>query len=735
MKIFLSFFLSIFSIITAKAAADTTTIPITRQRFHEKIDAEQRLCDKADGKIDFLVKASKNEEIYLQITDAIFRRIDELQNEVETNPAIKNHGDKVRYLSYLENVVRNFRTGWKSREFNPVLAPQLIDNFSKMLEATIKGESIEPLVQDVDYEIAKINTDLFTTSKGYENARRTVYLKFCSLNPDKIMQTIRPYVDEVFADSLVIVASKKYPVQVYSYAQAKGKPESRLIRRSNDPVVKAIVQLSETDNSLFYFPFLDDILKGNKTIDGIKKYVGDGSNYDKVGYYKLLVQTEMAYSKRLVQGDTPVALFGTNGLRYMLQAKAINDFITPINELHDQSNLNIRMKAIDNLSPIDIYYMLVMGESEIYTSSYKHSFNRMIQRMGKKPATDSLLASLHYDYFKKFIKMAANYNKLDEFLSYMPAASSEKLMKSFVYGLEQSDNLEDAVDVADAYSSITNKDLLKNVLDYVSQNEQRCVDESNVRGKSIYSLLKLIFLSADSTNKIDLSKEVGIPSIYSIDGKYLADDSGRIIQQVFFYGDEDGKGIFNGFVNSFNRNEWSVKMKEEWVEIKSLKGPKVWIYANRALDSDKNLDDSAQAHLNKYLMSNDLHPVVVVHRGHSYWLPGTIKRMQGDAKVVVLGSCGGYKNLNQILAINPDAHIISTKEIGKGDINKPILNYLNQTFLSGKTLQWRNMWATLTKTFASSGPETREGWESYIPPYRNLGAIFIKAYTKSLENE
>ncbi|MBK7882834.1 MAG: hypothetical protein IPJ81_02605 [Chitinophagaceae bacterium] len=107
-------------------------------------------------------------------------------------------------------------------------------------------------------------------------------------------------------------------------------------------------------------------------------------------------------------------------------------------------------------------------------------------------------------------------------------------------------------------------------------------------------------------------------------------------------------------------------MKPEWVEIKSIREPKVWIYANRALDSDKNLDDSAQAHLNKYLNNNNLLPSVVIHRGHSYWLPGTIKRMQGDAKIVVLGSCGGYKNLNEILELNPDAHIISTKEIGTG---------------------------------------------------------------------
>lgn len=86
-----------------------------------------------------------------------------------------------------------------------------------------------------------------------------------------------------------------------------------------------------------------------------------------------------------------------------------------------------------------------------------------------------------------------------------------------------------------------------------------------------------------------------------------------------------------------------------------------------------------------------MQPAVVVHRGHSYWLPRTIRQMSGNAKIVVLGSCGGYKNLNDIIESNPDAHIISTKEIGAGDINRPILNYLNQTFESGSKLIWKNM--------------------------------------------
>ena len=452
-------------------------------------------------------------------------------------------------------------------------------------------------------------------------------------------------------------------------------------------------------------------------------------------YYKLLVQTEIDYYKRLAAGDTAVALFGANGLRDMLKRKALQHFVNPINDLHERPE-NIRMRAVEPLSSVDLYYMIVTSESEIYTSSYKHSFNRLLQRLGKKPATDSLLMTVNYDFFKKFIKMAANFNKLDTFLNLMPAANAETLMKSFVANLEKTNTLEDAVDVADSYSSINNKNLQANILTYVAENEKRCADENNRRGKIIYNLLNTIFLSADSTKNIDLSKELGIPPIYTLDNKAVTDDSGRIVQQVFFYGDEDGKKFFPSYISAFANKDWKIdNSNKEWVTIQSAATPKVWIYVNRPLNNDKNLDDTAQIHLNNYLRKNDISPTIITHRGHSYWLPRTLDRMPGDAKIILLGSCGGYKNLSQLIEQNPQAHIISTKQIGTGNINQVITNTLNQTLRAGKSIDWRTMWSALSATYAKQLKSLKETWDDYVPPYKNLGAIFLKAYNKKAEAE
>ena len=56
--------------------------------------------------------------------------------------------------------------------------------------------------------------------------------------------------------------------------------------------------------------------------------------------------------------------------------------------------------------------------------------------------------------------MAAGYNTLNDFLGEWINGNAETLMKAFVIGLEKPrkiGDLEDAVDVADSYSSIMDK--------------------------------------------------------------------------------------------------------------------------------------------------------------------------------------------------------------------------------------------------------------------------------------
>ena len=424
-----------FTISLSSVAGDTTNIPLNRQLFHDKIKSEQRRLDKSDGKLDGFIKISPIDDINLQVTDAFIRKVNILRNDVEKDTTLVSNQDKIKYLRYIENVVKSFTNAFKAHRINPAQGPALIDNFSQILKTNFKGENMAPTILKSPYEVALILMDIFPENSGIAEGKKYLFLKNAELHPESILKTIGPYVDEPFADTLMVIAFNNNPTLLFDYAQNPKSPQGKLIRRSTDNRIKVIVKLSNMDSALFYFPFLDNLISGKQTIESISKYLASGNKkYDSVGYFKLLVNTEIEYYKRMtdaVHPDTPLAMFGVNGLTDMLQSKAIQHFVTPINELHEVNNPAVRFRAIEPLTPKDLYYMMVLGENQIFTSSYKNSFDLMMKRMGPKPRGDSLLMSVGFDHFKKFIKMAAGYNKLDTFLRTFPGDRSDKLMRKY----------------------------------------------------------------------------------------------------------------------------------------------------------------------------------------------------------------------------------------------------------------------------------------------------------------
>jgi hypothetical protein len=297
--------------------------------------------------------------------------------------------------------------------------------------------------------------------------------------------------------------------------------------------------------------------------------------------------------------------------------------------------------------------------------------------------------------------------------------------------------VEDAVDVADAYSSIyeKNKQLAANMLEEARQNYERCQLNGDPNGQKIYFIEKSLFESADSSNKTDISKTLGIPPVYQVKYERLVDTAGRIVQQVFFYGDEDkdGQNSYSNFMTLFkNKADWIITDNPDFVTIKSAKGNPVWVFANKPLYGEDDPDAKAQQKLKEYLDKNGLEPTIYIHRGHSYHVKSSLEQITPTARIVILGSCGGYNNLNEVLSISSDAHIISSKQIGTRTVNEPILNAINTSLRNGRNIEWIPMWGELSRQFTG---ENKERFDDYIPPYKNLGAIFIKAYRGVEEEE
>ena len=709
-------------------ASDTTllSVDIRRAKLHEDIDLRQIELFSLDGQKDGQIKLTADAELNSLLTDIFSRRVDVLQDSLERSASI-DHRLKVKYLAGTELMLKGLSAALKARRLEPAQTPLLMRAYEEMVAADLTGGSIEPIVARYPYFVGKMLAEepstVFYDNRGFTASALIIFRKFCAAYPAQVLPLMEKYHDVPFADSLIAVLARQFPNAFYDYAAAEQTRLGQLIRRSADPLVRAITTLSERNSGRLLFPFLDEIVSGRIGIGDIEQAMADS-----IRYFSLMVNTQTAYMDRMRMRDTPIAALE---LPRMMKKKADEVFINQINALHDDPDA-VRFRILEPLTSQELYYLIVLGEDIIYTSSYKGVYNRMMERMNI-PAGDSLLMSVRFDRFKKFIKMAAGYNRLDHFLSTMPDSNAQRLMIAFARGLDKSGGLEEAVDVADSYGSITTPSVRTLIDREIAASRDRAERMADRRSFVIYDILQTIFRSStDST--IDVSKRLGIPPVYQVQHASLLDTGGRAVQLVFFYGDKDGKESFVNFMGLFNgKPDWAVTRTREWVEIRSVKGVKVHIFANLPLDNSKgdDPDAAAQQHLIEHLDSRGLAPSVVIHRGHSYHLKYTLEQLPASARIVILGSCGGFHNLDDVLGRCPEAHIISSKEVGTRAVNEPILRAINEDLRNGRDIKWSDMWSSLSAQFVT--PDARERFDNYIPPHMNLGALFIKAYQRAME--
>ncbi len=709
-------------------AQQQVQIPITRQIFHDNIDKEQVAADKFDGKVDGFVKVSDDQSLNLQVTNALIKTVDDIQMEIERDTALDQRL-KVKYLNGLYLVLKDYNNKRAHRHINAEEAPAMIQAFRNMMHADIKGKSIYPYSRQLSFEAGENLINAFADNPGFKEARAEMFSKYAFKNLEEILPKLGPYLDYPVTDSIIATVARKYPNKVLTYATSY-TPTASAIRRNPDPLVQQIVQIGRSPQSTKLMPFIDQLLDGTSTISQLEKAVENDDNY-----FREMVKASIQLQKRKFEGANPL---GLKAMQENMQAKSLR-YIREVNDLHEEGP-NVRFRIVKDFTPEELYYLIVNGQEELFTSSYTNAakmglYDQMMLRM-KPPRGDSLLMLVSFDRFKKFIAMAAGFNTLDNFLRSMDPENANYLMVKFVRSLEKTEDLEDAVDVANSFGSIRDPKLLDFLRTEVHKNLTFVSGKKDKRGITIYSLLNSIFAEdgkgSDSVWATEMSSKLRLPPINYVEASSLPDDSGRIYQQVFFYGDEDGATSYASFMGNFPASDWKVNKGQFWTTITSLKGKPTTIFANLPLKEPE--DKTAIEKLSEYLDEKDIHPTIFIHRGHSYHVNTTLDNLQSTARIVILGSCGGYHNLAIVLEKSPEAHIISSKQVGTYRVNEPIIRSLEDVVRSGKNVDWVQMWAGLMKKFAGEGAN-KTLFDDYVPPHKNLGAIFIKAYRQVMKDQ
>ncbi len=677
-------------------------VPNNRASFHVIVDREQKKADGADGAVDGRIYFSEDTTYNRMLSRAILVQIDQLQVMIENMPGntddrLVDNQVRIRYLRALSDLARRYNTDPK---VDPAYYRKLVANFKNMLIARHEGRLPAFVHENINLQ----TLDNVGLMDGYPAERAFIYTEMGRLEPRMMIMRLTEYADDTFSCAVITAAAKVVPNEVLNFATSTNYRLSSAVKRCTDPLVQTIVQIATRSKApLRAMPFLSDIYHKRKTVAEIDQIAGNPDLY-----YKNLVRLKLANES--LGGDSYTDELRFRGLKY----------VRTMNDLHDEKDA-VRFRCIEGFKPEELYFMMVYGQDEIYTSSFLGTFKRMMERMDGLKG-DQLFEKVHYDRFRTFIRMCAGYNTLNRFLETIDEDKKTQLLRDFIAGLEKGreHDLEDAVDVADAFGSIKDEKLARFLKDEVTQNYERCARERSIKGVIVYGLLATLFKG--NTSELDL------PPINLVPYSSLVDDKGVVYQQFFFYGDEDGKMSYASFLGNFRDGKWKITTDKYWTVIASTAGKPVVIYANLPLTEPE--DEEAQNRLAKYFQEQGIKPTVVVHRGHSYHLPLTLEQLTRESRIVMLGSCGGYHNLGVVLDQSPDAHVISSKQTGAMAINDPIIKTINDRLLAGDDINWISLWKTLDTHFQSKRGPIQEMFNDYVPPHKNLGVIFIKAYRK-----
>lgn len=686
-------------------------IPTQRQVYHNKIDKEQRKADVSDGSVDAVIYYSEDTTLTNSLTRSMLTDVDKLQVMIENldvskDPSVENN-IKMRYLAAVYGMVQRYN---QDVTIEPAHYRKIVTNMRELIIASHE-KKLEEYVHSHANIYTLENSDRIMDE--FPALRTFVYGEVGRQHPQMMIKKLNDFAAEPFACQIIAAAARIVPNDIYSYASSTSPKIRSAVRNCDDGIVQTIVKITDESRSpLKALSFLGDIYTGRMSLRQ-----ADSITANPDVYYQNLVRLKI--ENDTLGRATYTNELAYNGLRYVRE----------MNDLHEEPDAK-RFKCIEKMPPETLYYLMIFGQDEIYTSSFIGTFNRMMDRM--KPLTgDTFLVKLRHDKFRTFIRMCAGYNTLSTFLASMEQDKKTELMTNFIAGLDKgsNDDLEDAVDVADAFGSIKDSTLATFLRSKVKENYEQAFNSRSRKGMVLYGLMAAIFDGSKALSSQDevikQSEILNLPPVNLVPYASLVNDSGVIYEQFYFYGDEDGKMSYNSFLGNFNDGNWKVNKDQFWTTITSIKGKKIIIYANNPIAEPG--DEEAQEKLNAYLNEQDIHPTFIIHRGHSYHLPVTMENLAKENKIVMLGSCGGYHNLAVVLNHAPDAHIISSKQTGMAVINEPIIKAINNQLLAGNDVNWISIWGQIDGSMKGA---VREKWLDYVPPYKNLGVIFIKSYRK-----
>ncbi len=561
---------------------------------------EKNRIDKLDGKLDGRLKLADStrtalaNKIYFTTVDSIWR----LMLKVDVN---EGQRDSIAYyLYYTLTRVRNLNVNALDKDNRE------ITNILHILDGIYKNDLFSALKTNILVSIKQVSLYSF-------RPETEPFLLYAATNyPEAVVENYHQYWDRPYRNKIVERVGIVAPNEMKKYV-LDGNPINIIFKESKEPAVQQILKITQTlGKRTPSYVLMDPIVKGEMTLAS-----ADFTTQKPVDFLKKMIQIRM-------QKD-PI---GEYSLEKELEIQSLK-FVRNLNELHNEPDSK-RFASIDNFTPEQLYTLIVYSEEEVFTSSFNGLLKRFLTKMGKTNGF-TFLKSVGMNRYRTFIKQCASFGKLNDFMATMTVDEQKALLKMFVCGLDDANtSIDQAVEVADTYTGISDETLLTFIRKNIREEYKRSQQTKSREGMAIYGLLTSLFNSGREFNEDwyeNISEKYGIPDITMLKNATLFQQNKESVWHMYFYDDEDGGASFKSFMNTFADKNWAVKEEDSLhVVIRSVNGQPVVIYANKP-----KAEYEGQAYLERILDSAGIQPDVLIHRGHSYYASKTIEKIKPNS--------------------------------------------------------------------------------------------------------
>ncbi len=701
--------LFILILITVQSAAQTNT---NIRRINNQLNETQKSFNKMLGK----TRMDKNGK--LMLARFITTETDSLQKIVENTQSLTPE-HIILALSAQNNFLDTLQTEVRNKTFDANYTRLYIDKFKLIWQTLFTLQPYEEIMKPLEAKVGGIMAYVFRDYPVSEGIKDLAILKQLAITPEKITNFLSNNANFSLVDSLIFISGNTQPELLINFAsQTRDEILAKAIREHKSPIIQTLLMIGKEKDQQTYLPFVVQLSEKKLTLADIDK-----TRMLPNQYYQLLVDAEIENNNKIRANE--VAVYAEPIKRYV-KRYAIKFYTDIINSLHDEPNESKRYFVLDELRPQDIYYIITNGENDLYTSSYLYIYKKLMSKFPKN-GYDSLFRLVNYDQYKKFILMAGRYNTLSAFMKQMSVDSTISIVKRMMGDLELNvlNGLEETINVAESFPGIVNDEYLTTLTTgEIRSNYSRCKKIANPYGMKVYSVLEDIFTAVKNNDAKSIDKlNPVLRAYFKVSNTALYNNKGSISQLVLFYGDEDGKSSYSSFMSNFSDgSKWTIEKSKLWITIKSKKNYPVSIYANIPVTEEAEEDIKAQKALIAFLTGQGIEPQILIHRGHSYHLAYSLNYVTPSVQLAILGSCGGYTEIFELLKKSPDAQVISTKQVGSRLVNEPLLKLINEQLLNQKDLDWAAIWKQLD-TQLKGNKQAYDYFQEYVPPYKNISLL------------